>query len=269
MRKQPATIDEVLEALDEIIEQSKQDNDYIGLFAYVYRRTTAAIRQGIKEKMFDDGERMEHFDVIFANLYLQAYQDHRSGKAACKSWTSCFEARFYKMTILQHVLMGMNAHINLDLGIAAARTADGRQILQMKEDFMKVNDILNRIIDDMQASISKVSRLMFIIDWAGGRQDEKLIDFGIRRYRDQAWHMACELALADEKDKKRMIAEVDDKTARLCNVIRNPPHWGMRLICRMISLCEEKNTSTILSKLREDETNERILVAQLQKPSLQ
>lgn len=262
-RPLPNTIDEVLAELDYIIEQSRRDNDHIGLFAYVYRRTTAAIRQGIYEEVFDDNQRMEHFDVLFANLYIMAYRDFLAIRPASQAWKICFEARFQKMAIIQHVLMGMNAHINLDLGIAAARSAEGKQILLMKDDFMKVNNILNSIIDDIQNSLSKVSPFMFMIDWLGGRNDEKLIDFGIRRYRDQAWHMACELALASEADKDRLITEVDERTTKLGLTIQHPPRWWIRLICQLVGFWEEKSTATILDKLSEKQKSDHQIITQV------
>ncbi len=261
--KLPATIDEVLAELDRIMAQSRQQNDYVGLFAYVYRRTTAAIRQGIVEEVFDDGRRMEHFDVVFANLYIQAYHDFLAVRPTSRAWGICFEARFRKMTVLQHVLMGMNAHINLDLGIAAARTSEGQQLLLMKDDFLKINDILNTIIDDIQASLSKISPFMFLIDWLGGRQDKKLIDFGIRRYRDQTWQMACELALAREENKLSLIRQVDQKTTRLGLAIQEPPRWWLRALCQLVSFWEEKSTARILDKLSERQTSDPQIIAKI------
>lgn len=258
--KLPTTIDEVLAELDRIIEQSRQENDYIGLFAYVYRRTTAAIQQGIEEGVFEDGPRMEHFDVYFANLYIQAHRNFRAHQPTSSAWQICFDARFIKMTALQHVLMGMNAHINLDLGIAAASTSEGPQLLQMKNDFNKVNKILNSIIDEIQASLSRISPFMFILDWVGGRKDEKLVDFGIRRFRQQAWMMACELALALEDDKPRLITQVDKKTTDLSRAIQNPPHWWIRLICSLISGWEEKSTARILDRLIEKQKSTHQLI---------
>ncbi|MFP4341614.1 MAG: DUF5995 family protein, partial [Cyclobacteriaceae bacterium] len=266
----PQTIDDVLDELDKIIEQSFQDNDYIAIFAYVYRRTTAAIKEGIEREQFEDGKRMERFDVIFANLYLQAYQQYRAAQRPCLSWHTCFEARHARITLLQHILMGMNAHINLDLGIAAARTSEGRHILDMKDDFMKVNYILYSIIDDIQASISKVSRLMFVIDWLGGRKDEQMIDFGIRRYREQAWRVACELALAREEDKDSLIAEVDLKTSKLNQHIRNPHSILLRMMLRLVSIFEIRDTRKILEILQAGERRiePAYLAARQEKPEI-
>ena len=67
-----STIEEVLAALDQIIDQTIQENNYLGIFAYVYRRTTAGIQQAIHEDAFEDSARMELFDVHFANYYIKA-----------------------------------------------------------------------------------------------------------------------------------------------------------------------------------------------------
>ena len=50
---------------------------------------------------------------------------------------------------MQHLLMGMNAHINLDLGIAASEVAGGNSIHDLKSDFMKVNDILAGLLSEI------------------------------------------------------------------------------------------------------------------------
>ena len=44
--------------------------------------------------------------------------------------------------ILQHLLLGINAHINLDLGIAAVETSPGNQLAPLKNDFDMINKLL-------------------------------------------------------------------------------------------------------------------------------
>jgi len=44
-----------------------------------------------------------------------------TGQTPTESWVKAFDAtEFWWLIVLQHLLMDMNAHINLDLGIAAA-----------------------------------------------------------------------------------------------------------------------------------------------------
>src|SRR5580692_9962210 len=113
------TINEVLARLDAIIEQSIAANDRRGFFAAVYKRVTLAVRAGIADGEFDDGPRMERLDVTFANRYLDAYDAYARGDKASMVWVKTFDAaRSDDVLVLQHLLLGMNAHIALDLGIA-------------------------------------------------------------------------------------------------------------------------------------------------------
>ncbi len=93
MTSRPQNIVAVLAELDKIIETSIKNEDYLAIFAYVYRVTTARIRDEILAKNFEDNERMEKFDVIFANRYLDAYHQFYKENAASASWLVSFQAR--------------------------------------------------------------------------------------------------------------------------------------------------------------------------------
>lgn len=115
------TIDDVLRALDGIIKWSFDRRSRLGYFAAVYRRVTMAVKQGVADNIFQDGARMERLDVIFANRYLDALQEFRNGQPTTMSWRAAFQAAAYWYPLApQQLLVGMNAHINLDLGVAAA-----------------------------------------------------------------------------------------------------------------------------------------------------
>ena len=55
--EEPETIDDVLRNVDQIIDWSIKAESHIGYFAVLYKRTTLAIRAGIDEGVFDDGQR--------------------------------------------------------------------------------------------------------------------------------------------------------------------------------------------------------------------
>ncbi len=67
------TIDDVLNQLDHIVEQTAAADNYLCAFAYVYRKTTAEIKHAIEEGRFEDPKRMEKMDVAFANYYIKAF----------------------------------------------------------------------------------------------------------------------------------------------------------------------------------------------------
>ena len=245
------SIDEVLLELDRIIENSVQENNYLGIFAYIYRRTTAQIKEEIAKQTFDDNERMERFDTTFANFYLTAYQNYFQDLPVSASWKIAFDARNENLTIIQHLLMGMNAHINLDLGVAAARIMEGQSFPDLKTDFMKVNDILAGLVNEMQIKIGRVSPLIFLLDWIGGRTDEKIIDFSMVKARRYSWNTATALSKLDEADQQQKINQVDQFVAELSELIRNPDSLILKFSIRFIRLFEERNLKRMIEKLEE------------------
>jgi hypothetical protein len=51
----------------------------------------------------------------------------------------------------------MNAHINFDLGIAAAEIAPGDELPSLQHDFNEINTILARLVGQVQSEIYEVS----------------------------------------------------------------------------------------------------------------
>jgi hypothetical protein len=217
--------EEVLAALDAIVEDAIQRPSRLGLFAAMYRHVTAQVRAGIHEGRFDDGERMERFDAIFANRYLAAYRAWHAGEPCSRSWRVAFAAADEPSLIcLQHLLLGMNAHINLDLGIAAAEVCPGPRLPELQRDFEAINDILLALLDRVQAAIGGLSPLLHVLDGLVGGADELLASFSMVEARRQAWRSACLLAALPESARPTMIAALDHHTALLARLlIRTDP----------------------------------------------
>lgn len=249
----PRTINEVLQRLDSIIEETILENNYLGIFAYVYRRTTAAIQQAIHEKQFEDNERMEQFDVVFANRYIEAYENYNLQKPISKSWQVAFNSKDEPMTSIQHLIIGMNAHISFDLGLAAETISPNEQINELKNDFMKVNDILHKIINEMQTRIGKVSWSMFLLDWVGQDSDEKVINFGIVSSRRFAWQFAIGLAGLNGNAKNTLIEKTDEIVAAISTRIKYPTTRTLKFTLKMISFFEKKEVKDIIKNLSTSE----------------
>ncbi|MDX2245685.1 MAG: DUF5995 family protein [Bacteroidia bacterium] len=245
----PQTIDQVLTELDEIIEHATAKNDFLGIFAYIYRRTTAEVKRAIDNREFEDNARMEKFDVTFAGFYINAYWQYRRGERPCRSWMASFLAENRELSIMQHLFMGMNAHINFDLGQVAAKLATGAQIYALEKDFMKVNDILQSLIDEMQSRLGRSSFLFKVADWMGGRHDELLIDANMRQARQRAWDFACKLAFLEDSEKEAAIEALDKEVEKLARKIRTPDNYFVGVMFRLIHRFEEKNIQKIIQKL--------------------
>lgn len=242
------TIDEVLAQLDEIILQSVSSKNYLFVFAYVYRKTTQKVKEAIEAGRFEDGKRMEKMDVIFANLYIRAYYDFQIQKSIPKSWAFAFNLKNEQLALIQHILLGMNAHINLDLAVAAAEVAPGKKIIGLKKDFMTINEILAELTDVMQKNLGKVSLMLKVLDIFGFRSDEKIINFSIKKARDFAWINALELALLDGNTQKARIVEIDTRVLELSKMIKNPPGKFLSLVVKFIAMFEAKNLVKIKNR---------------------
>lgn len=153
------------------------------------------MREGIRKGQFDDGPRMERLDVTFANRYLTAYAQYRSGELPSRSWLSAFTAASSSEPIvLQHLLVGMNAHINLDLGIAAARTCPGNELPPLHDDFNRINTVLASLTPVVEQEIAKESPVIALLERVAPNLELKLVGFSMDEARDAAWKFAQELA---------------------------------------------------------------------------
>ena len=217
------TVDEVLDALDAIIAEALQVGSRMGYFAAIYRKVTAKVAEGIATGFFDDGERMQRLDVAFATRYLAALGLYHGAGTPTRSWELAFEAAgAARPIVLQHLLVGINAHINLDLGIAAAETASEAALPTLRRDFDRINEILALLVGGIERDLAEVSPWIGLLGRIGGRHDDEVVRFSIEAARSEAWRFATELAPLPRQAWGGPIGARDARTARLARVILNP-----------------------------------------------
>lgn len=242
-------IDDVILALDEIILTSQQNNDPAGYFAALYRKVTVKVKEGIASGFFDDGPRMEQLDVFFAKRYLDAYSGFSNNQPVMQSWQKAFELLTrYRPIVLQHLLMGMNAHINLDLGIAAADVSKGKNIDLLEQDFNRINKILSSLIHEVEADLSEVWPTLKHLLKLAGKVDDFLVNFSMQLARDGAWKFARELATAPEEQWQQLNIERDSKVAAKSAIITRPG-LAVSAILFIIRLMERGSVTDKISKL--------------------
>jgi hypothetical protein len=217
------TIEEVLKKLDEIIIWSKQNQSPIGYFACTYRIMTAQVLKGIQQKKFEDNPRMIALDLAFANRYIDAWENYKLGKKCTNAWYIAFEAaKNPKLLILQHLFLGMNAHINLDLGISAASIMPYRKINPLKNDFGKINTVISSINQKVQDSLNKICYPVELIDQISNGKDNVILDFAISRARDTSWATAVIAANTPNFLRESVENIVDYAAAKVASQIINP-----------------------------------------------
>jgi hypothetical protein len=189
------TIDEVIAALDTIIQRAWEQKSRIGYFAVLYRRVTRAVRDGLNSGRFQNGSLMEQLDVVFASRYLDALAAYQSGLTPSRSWKLAFDAcSDDTCLILQYLLAGMNAHINLDLGVASAQVSPGDQLPLLQADFNEINDVLAAQVGAVESEMAALSPLIKNLSKVGLSSETTLINFNIGLARNAAWFIAERLA---------------------------------------------------------------------------
>lgn len=244
------TIDQVIEALDEIINDSIKTNNPLGYFAALYQTVTIKVKEGIANQYFDDGPRMEHLDVVFAKRYLKAYQSFQNNRTVRQSWEQAFAfSTDYWPIVLQHLLLGMNAHINLDLGIAAATISKGHNPEDLKNDFNKINEILSSLVHEVENDLSVVwPALKFILKWSG-KVDDFLVDFSMKLARDGAWKFATSLSNLSPEESRTLIEARDQKVANKIHIIMQPGLLAT-IVLKIIRITERGSVAEKIIKLR-------------------
>ena len=242
------TIGDVLARLDGIVDRCLSEGSRLGYFAALYRAVTARVRDGIASGRFEDGPRMERLDVLFANRYLDAVDRHWRGEEATRSWRLAFrEATRWPPTILQHLLLGVNAHINLDLAIAAAEAAPGDSLPGLKRDFDEITDLLDEMIEGVQERIASVSPWHSVIDVVGGRTDEEICAFAMGTARSLAWCAAGVLSAMGPELREEEITRHDDIVVAVGKGVLSP---GPLL-----------RTALLLARARENQSVSKVIEA--------
>jgi hypothetical protein len=224
----PTTIDEVLAQLDGIIDTARRRGSADGYFAALYRRVTATVKTRIDQGAFADGPRMARFDVTFANRYISAWRQHEHGEKPTAAWSVAFSCGTdFWPVVVQHLLLGMNAHINLDLGIVAAEIAPGAAIQDLKGDFDAINQLLSDLVADVEDRLGKIWPGVRILIKVGGGLDEAIVNFSLRRAREAAWGVATTLAAEPDAGRRAVIIRgVDEVAALLGRGVRHPGFWA-------------------------------------------
>jgi hypothetical protein len=236
------TIDEVITRLDAILQKSIAAKDRRGYFAALYNRVTLAVRDGIAAGDFEDGPRMERLDVIFANRYLDAYDAYQRGEPTTLAWKRAFDAALHSdIFVLQHLLVGMNAHIALDLGIAAAEVAPGAAIAGLQNDFNRINDVLASLVKTIENELvsiiglweAPVAALLDVLEVDAHGEERSAVMLVMDWSRDAAWRFATVLAGLEDVDKRDFSAHVtrqDELTKRVAEgLLLTAPAEGLLL----------------------------------------
>jgi Family of unknown function (DUF5995) len=244
-------IESVIQELEFIVNQSITESKRYGYFASLYLEMTKAVQKGIVDGKFEDPARMEKLDVIFADRYIGAFRSWSNGQACTLSWKLAFEeTNVDEVATIQHILLGINAHINLDLGIAAAETMLGEDMDKLKNDFDTINTVIAELTEKFQEKLNKISWPLRFLDRIGKGGDEKIADFSISLARKGAWKSAKDMSNLTGEALLEYIQNRDAKIVQIARKIARPGFFA-NLILKPAKWFEPSNVGEILILLKD------------------
>ncbi len=183
-----SSVQDVIERLRSIDAELPPD-DGASVFNRMYLTVTEEVAAGLEgAQVFRDPVFMEQLDVMFASLWIEAYD--APADAVPKAWGAHFENRHDRTLLpIQFALAGMNSHIAHDLPVALIATCHQVNASpddeSVREDYEAVNDLL-------AACESKIRR-SFLTDLGQAADDRVgpvvhlISSWNIDKARDVAW----------------------------------------------------------------------------------
>jgi Family of unknown function (DUF5995) len=187
-------------------------------FLQTYQRTTAAVGATIAAGSFEDPDWVERWDVAFAGFYLAALDADLDGSGTVpRPWRLAFDAPATAAPV-QHVLLGINAHVNYDLPQALLAVipdvdfADGPQLDRRRRDHERIDGVLaERVRAEDGELAQRVPRTL--LDRALGPLNRWASRRFLREARQRVWHNTIEL-------QRARVAGPDRYAARLAELER-------------------------------------------------
>jgi hypothetical protein len=194
-------------------------------FLRCYMMMTRNTLHAIDAREFRDSAWVERLLHRFAEYYFEALDAYATrADRSPPVWRFAHEtARQEKPWVIQHLLLGVNAHINFDLVLTLEELlrdewskleSDGRA--RRYEDYCQVNAIIAQTIDDVQDEVIRPRMpVMGVVDGLMGRLDEFLISRFITGWRDEVWKRAIALLESTDPAQREIHLRTREKDVML------------------------------------------------------
>jgi hypothetical protein len=124
----------------------------------------------------------------------------------------------------------------------------GKDIQHLKNDFNKINDILSKLVVQVEEDLSQIWPFLKKLLKLAGKVDDFLINFSMKIARDGAWSFAEELSKTSEADVDAAIDSRDKSVAKIADLITNPG-WIASLLFKIIRITEKGTVAEKIQKL--------------------
>jgi hypothetical protein len=205
--------------IDELRSIASAADDASGFFPAMYARVTERVELAAADGRIGDGERMERFARAFAARYLEPLRGERPMPGCWRAAADVASDR--RLLIAQHLLLGINAHINHDLPLVVVGLADETgDLAALRPGFDAINDILAETYPELVRDVGRVAGWMAAMSAHGGGW---AFNFSLRSAREVAWLNAERLHALPVAARPPAITELDDASRVLAYLVSRPP----------------------------------------------
>jgi hypothetical protein len=244
-----ATEMDVVAEVNRILAWSRENKSRVGYFAALYWHVATTLSRAVRNGSFHDAARMQHLNEVFFDRYLDAVHRFREARAPTEAWQVAFQATpDNNLIVVQHLMLGANAHINFDLAIAVAEAIPEEELRAFRPDYDKMNDLLSSLIAGMAEDISRFWPLFRWISRRTAKAEDAIVAFSLRAARAEAWRTALELSAMDPPARLAAIARRDVEVRDLARFVVAP---GILLsaVLRILRLGERGTIVKIIDDL--------------------
>jgi hypothetical protein len=250
----PRDIDEALDAIRSALDYFHREDDRRAIFLRAYYLITIAVHEAIHphgrraRRTFFDPAWIERLAGKFAALYFQSLTcEERPGERAWK--LAHREAGAGETSVLQDLLLGLNAHINYDLAygiyLNLREHDDGRDHLLLprrKFDHDQVNQILVDTMPQVKRVLTRdYGGELLALGRIAGNLDQALARIGLEHYRERVWWSAVSyLSATDDEEIQLVHARLDSESAALAEIIALDGTAVRRTVRRLLKLSSKR-----------------------------
>jgi hypothetical protein len=232
------TISGLLVRMDALVAELEAEQSSGRYFLSTYTRTTRAVAAALEDGRFEDPPWVEEWDVVFADLYLDALQAYRRDRAAApRPWRVAFEAE-PALPPIAHLLLGMNAHINYDLPQALIEVIppedvdDARLMDRRRRDHERIDGVLIERVAAEDVEVKKATGRLRLIDHVMTPLNQAATKRFLREARFKVWHNTLalhEARLRGEEAYRRRLGDLEVLSAAKINDLLRPGAVLVRL----------------------------------------
>jgi hypothetical protein len=224
---QYASLGDVVQGFAQLEHAFRNRHDRRAIFVTAYLSITLEIERRLEAGLFLDRAWVAQYVVAFANLYRQALVAFEQGdlESVPKSWRIAFETAVNNAgTVLQDLVLGINAHINHDLPLALIAVSIDPERARRYSDHTAVNEALRAATKPIEDRISAVyAPVLSVLSEVLGSVIEDLTSFSFVKARENAWLTAVTLVNAqDDPERAALRARLNDQAAVLARLILSP-----------------------------------------------